>query len=657
MPHHKLTHEENRSKVCAVCYCKSGSKANRKVSDKLELAIKDLVFKDYDKKDTKFPSGLCSDCYFNLMDATHGHSLQNRNTPPRQLLIPDPEVYDIELQRLTRSSSGVQCQCIICAIARLNGLQWKKFMADCKKVTMSSSVSPSIKYDRLCKQCLAPIYRGSNHSETSCNSKRMALQNVTKAINNSNTSMDLVTSKFIKSKTADFGSESVQLRSDTGGHPITVSIGKLNTKTVQQLTSEEVKVMQIEANLSDNQVEKIVKNLRLNFGRKIAQPGLRETMVSDKTLFDPYFTADEIQFIDSDDNPLVRPFVYCCDITGFVSALAELRGFSVSDLSLKVGLDGGKGHLKMILTMYEPDRVLDNKVARSRVTREAGIGSGESYSLLGRKKVMILAIAPDTPENYTNLQMFYDMVRINKLEYKQTGDFKALNLLLGLMSCSSQYGCCYCEAKRSSDEWSDGGARLRSADSLCENADNFKKLGGGDRSKAKNISTNSVENPIVFDSEDDGSTPVLLKCPPPALHLKLSLNNILMDLNKVWPPILEWLSHMHIILEPYHGGRTLEGNDCSKVLRNLEKLEEILPGDFSAFMDTLKAFRDIVDTCFGFSLDPNFKQVCAKFSSQFKKLHDEFNLSMPNKIHVIADHVMEFCDIVGKGDRKCSFLL
>ena len=64
------------------------------------------------------------------------------------------------------------------------------------------------------------------------------------------------------------------------------------------------------------------------------------------------------------------------------------------------------------------------------------------------------------------------MVAINKLEYKQTGDFKALNLLLGLMSCSSLCGCCYCEAKRSSDEWSDGGARPRSMNSLSENTDN-----------------------------------------------------------------------------------------------------------------------------------------------------------------------------------------
>ena len=179
--------------------------------------------------------------------------------------------------------------------------------------------------------------------------------------------------------------------------------------------------MQIEANLSDNQVEKIVKNLRLKFGRKSVQSGLRETMVSDKTMFDPFFMADEIQFIDCDNNPLVRPFVYCSDIIGFVSELAQLRGFSVSDLSLKVGVDGGKGHLKMILTMYEPDRVLDNRVTRNRVTREAGIGSGEHYSLLGRKKVMILAIAPDTPENYAILWSTF--LNIKNPSVKQDEEF------------------------------------------------------------------------------------------------------------------------------------------------------------------------------------------------------------------------------------------
>jgi hypothetical protein len=46
-----------------------------------------------------------------------------------------------------------------------------------------------------------------------------------------------------------------------------------------------------------------------------------------------------------------------------VRELAKLRGLSVSDLVLKVGIDGGKGHLKMILSLYEPDNLLVNNPA------------------------------------------------------------------------------------------------------------------------------------------------------------------------------------------------------------------------------------------------------------------------------------------------------
>ena len=66
-------------------------------------------------------------------------------------------------------------------------------------------------------------------------------------------------------------------------------------------------------------------------------------------------------------------------------------------------------------------------------------------------------------------------------------------------------------------------------------------------------------------------------------------------------------------------------------------------------MATFKAFRDVVDSCFGFILDPFYKQVLARFKSEYQKLQDEFNVSMPNNIHVIVVHVEEFCYLVGRG--------
>ena len=86
----------------------------------------------------------------------------------------------------------------------------------------------------------------------------------------------------------------------------------------------------------------------------------------------------------------------------FVSELMDLRKLGPGDAKLKVGLDKGRGHLKMVLSMYNPDDVMKMK-SEGRVTMKSGIGSGDNHSLIGKKKIMILAIVPDIPENYHNL--------------------------------------------------------------------------------------------------------------------------------------------------------------------------------------------------------------------------------------------------------------
>ena len=104
----------------------------------------------------------------------------------------------------------------------------------------------------------------------------------------------------------------------------------------------------------------------------------------------------------------------------------------------------------------------------------------------------------------------------------------------------------------------------------------------------------------AYDEDDDIDNTVLAKCPPQYLiisvHLKLGLNHLLVELSKVWPPVLDWLKRKHIALEPYHGGRTLEGNECSKVLKILDSLEKNVPATFSVFLEAMKAFRDVVNS-------------------------------------------------------------
>ena len=93
----------------------------------------------------------------------------------------------------------------------------------------------------------------------------------------------------------------------------------------------------------------------------------------------------------------------------------------------------------------------------------------------------------------------------------------------------------------------------------------------------------------------------------------------------------------------------MKGNDCSKVLRNLDQLEEVLPIHLSTLMATFRAVRNVVDSCFGLSHVPYYKEVCEKFKYQYKELQVKFNLHIPKKFQVITVHMAEFCQNVGRG--------
>ena len=50
---------------------------------------------------------------------------------------------------------------------------------------------------------------------------------------------------------------------------------------------------------------------------------------------------------------------------------------------------------------------------------------------------------------------------------------------------------------------------------------------------------------------------------------------------------------LSIVREEYHSGN-FEGNECSKILKNCEKLREILPEDYSTFADCLEKLAKVI---------------------------------------------------------------
>ena len=119
----------------------------------------------------------------------------------------------------------------------------------------------------------------------------------------------------------------------------------------------------------------VLRNLRLKWGWKFIEPYVKKCMTEKKGVFEHFFNVETVMFKDSNDEDLESPLVFCCDLAGFVETLAQLRGFNFTDMAEKIGMDSGKGHLRMVLTLYDEDDLLHIS-NRNRITRQQGIGVG-----------------------------------------------------------------------------------------------------------------------------------------------------------------------------------------------------------------------------------------------------------------------------------------
>ena len=648
MPHSVKDHDSCRALVCALCFCEKGLKADRKVSVTVEAAIKQFHCSSYSLADSRFPTGICKSCRFLIHEWIHGKE-NAKPLPPLAQPVTD-------IPPKTRSLN--KCTCRICHIAGLNGPAWRKHVMKVKK-PKPKITQPS----RLCSKCFSPIYRGSNHSENVCKSSRSAVENLSSSVDQN--VLESIALETLKSKVNESVDKTVNITSVNGGRATKVTVGtsdKIRTPT--NLSAEDVIAIQNEASLSDRQIICVLKNLRRKFGWKSVEPHLRKVLVERKQLFSDFFTSEPVEFQDKDGVPFNRVMVFCNNVVGFIELVAFLRNSNFQDLAEKVGIDSGvnlvlaviviliclisgKGHLKMTLTLYDPENLLP-ATDTSRISRKDGIGSGSSYRMTGVRKILLLAITPKVNESYHNVRVLLEKVKINELLYKFTGDLKLYNIVAGIMSASSLCPCVYCEAKREGGQW-EVGARMRTFGNIMENFQDWSRA-GSKSAKAKEFK-NCTGKPLLFNEDDDVNQLVLDRMPPPALHLKLVVNHFVKELFKVCPEIIDWLkaSPRHIVFEPYFGGKTLEGGQCSKVLNNLDDLEDFLPRNLNLFVQCLRCLRDTVDSCFSYSLDPSYREVISRFRLSFEQLREQFGVSETNKLHMIFEHVPEFIDRVGKG--------
>ena len=191
--------------------------------------------------------------------------------------------------------------------------------------------------------------------------------------------------------------------------------------------------------------------------------------------------------------------------------------------------------------------------------------------------------------------------------------------------------------------------QLRKLGSIRKNSQDYlnnrKKLSNGKYDSAAPYK-NCIAAPLI-DYEDE--TLVLDWIPPMELHLLLGIFNRIYDhLDKTLETsgtsvrAKDWSDQLYITRRHYHGGQFI-GNHCSKLLDEVGILEKMLidSGAYIAipYVDAFRKFKIVKDMCFGYNLCEGYEIAIQNFKTAYLNLGIPVSL----KVHIVFEHVVQFC--------------
>ena len=616
MPTFTKTHDQNRDKVCTICF----SKGSRRLTDTQKSFITKNIFPDYEAYKHILPVTICNNCRFILA------SWDGPN--PRELpkgLNYEQIVLDLQnMAPLTRTQPD--CQCIVCNIGKSNlaslGSQLnsgsKRGRPRIKPPSPQATAMPLT----ICSYCQSEIGKGKAHRCT----KTARLENVDKVLTPN--IKDRLTSSNLRKKMEDKSGTDVSVA--TGGTPMNVSIGK-DTRSRKKLDFslpvESMMEMQISLNLSDRQVLEAGRIVRKGVKSRFAVgSNLQKSLVDRGKVLQPYFSCQTMPFHERTDQKTTiqvnKPAVICTDVKGLIEFLAERRDSEVNPM-VKIGMDGGGGSLKICMNIIQKR----DYSAEKRQTEGA-----KKFLDSGVKKLMIIAIAFDVQELYGNVELLLNSLNLEQVNFVLATDMKLANIVAGLQSHASKHPCVYCEGMA---PW-DTKASLRTLGRIKKCQQEYCSSGSKTQNAKKFFNCTNV--PLL---EGPDETTILDLLPSPELHLMLgTVNRIFDNLNLCWgeDKAYDFAKSQNIIRVGYRG-TSMEGNQCKKLLQKVDALKQVLPVHLQKFATALETFNAVRMSCFGNVLELSYKDDINHFKDAYKLLE----IDISPKLHTIFDHIEDFC--------------
>ena len=105
-----------------------------------------------------------------------------------------------------------------------------------------------------------------------------------------------------------------------------------------------------------------------------------------------------------------------------------------------------------------------------------------------------------------------------------------------------------------------------------------------------------------------------------------------------WPDCAKWAQLCNVEKDEYYGG-TFNGNSCRKLLKNTDLLRSICPPIGLKYVSVFQAFNNVVESCYGDYLSPDFENHI----NEFKHAYDALEIPVTPKVHCVYYHVSQFC--------------
>ena len=208
----------------------------------------------------RFATGMCLKCHMKLARLPD-------KSEDRESTILISSKFCVTLPVQTRSFTV--CQCIICSRARLSGGAWNKFRKECKSGKDLISLKEG---ERLCPKCFSKIYKGSNHSQEACNSKETVAENLSN-----------VDPKILMKALQIQDIDVIQKKDAAVAGPSHV------------WTKDDAKLIKKKTKVSNETVKKFFQVIRTKEGPGHVEPYVRENLIKDKRVFNPYFTVSKVK--------------------------------------------------------------------------------------------------------------------------------------------------------------------------------------------------------------------------------------------------------------------------------------------------------------------------------------------------------------------------